>query len=367
MKYLNGIIIGFGLVTVSCNSDEDVDMCPQDPNNPNENEWVYNPIPYDLEIPSNLQFPIPVDQIELTEQGVELGRHLFYDPQLSLDNTVSCSSCHAPSKSFSDSVAFSLGVGNRVGERNAMPLINLAYAKNYFWDGRAANLQEQAFMPVVHPDEMNVSWAEVENRLNADSSYLRMFYEAFEISEIDSVHVANAIAQFEITLISGNSKFDERMRFETVLTPLEEVGLDVFIREDKGDCFHCHPHTGSQMSDFLYHNNGLDMTPSDIGLEETTGNPMDKGKFKSPVLRNLSYTAPYMHDGRFETLEEVVEFYVNGVNVNSPFVDPLMKKANRPNGTLNLTPYEKQALVAFLKTLDDATFVSNPEFQDPFE
>lgn len=365
MKKIASIIFLASLI-LSCQSDDEDDLVICDDPGQGGNGWEYNPTPYDLDVPSNFQFPIFVDDIELTNEGVDLGRHLFYDPRLSLDNTVSCSTCHAPDKSFSDSVAFSEGVGNRQGDRNSMPLINLGYAKNYFWDGRASSLTHQAFMPVVHPDEMNVSWAEVENRLNQDSMYLRMFYEAYGIDEIDSVHVAKSLAQFELTLISGNSRFDQFMRNEIALTPQELNGLSVFIREDKADCFHCHPQTTAQFSDYLFHNNGLDMIPSDIGLEQTTGSAMDKGKFKSPTLRNLAFTAPYMHDGRFSTIEEVVNFYVNDVNVTSPHTDPLMKKANRPNGVLQLTQGEIDALLAFLNTLNDASFTENPNFQDPF-
>ena len=201
---------------------------------------------------------------------------------------------------------------------------------------------------------MHDTWVNVENKLNSDSTYLNMFKNAFNIDYIDSNHVVKAIAQFERTLISVNSKYDKWIRQEIQLSPSELNGYVIFNSE-KGDCFHCH---GTEMfMDNLFHNNGLDSDNfTDLGLFNITDNPMDIAKFKTPTLRNVEFTAPYMHDGRFSTLEEVIEHYNSGGNYSAT-VDPLMKKIGVG---LQLTNSEKQDLLNFLKALSDYDYLNNP-------
>ena len=318
--------------------------------------------PYYLDIPRG--FPpmdIPLDN-PMTVEGVALGRKLFYDTQLSGDNTQSCASCHQTEASYSDSNRFSTGIDGSVGDRNAMAVVNLGYAFSLFWDGRSATLEEQALEPVVNPIEMKAKWPEVLDILNADPQYREEFKIAFNVDVIDSLDVAKAIAQFERTMLSGNSKYDKYIRGEVFLTESEIRGKDIY-NDETADCFHCHG--TSLFSGFIYENNGVQQTMVDHGLGNITGLSTDIGKFKPPTLRNIELTAPYMHDGRFNTLEEVVEFYNSGVNQSSPNISPVMLKANRPGGNLNLTTQQKADLVAFLKTLTDYDYVNNPEFTKP--
>jgi cytochrome c peroxidase len=263
-----------------------------------------------------------------------------------------CASCHLQSAAFSDPNQFSTGIDGLIGDRNASAIINVGWNNNLNWDGSAISLEEQAFEPITNPIEMNDTWINVENKLNADGEYPTLFKNAFNIDYIDSNHVVMAIAQFERTLISANSKFDKYLRGETQLTASELGGYAIFNSE-KGDCFHCH---GTQMfMDNLFHNNGLDPEPfTDLGLGKITNNASDNAKFKTPTLRNIEFSSPYMHDGRFSTLEEVVEHYNSGGEY-SLTVDPLMKKLGVG---LQLTNQEKQDLVAFLKTLSDSDFIT---------
>ncbi len=318
--------------------------------------------PYDLKIPQGF-FPMPIpDDNPMTVQGVELGRELFYDKRLSGDNTQACATCHLATSAFSDSDRFSTGIDGSVGDRNAMAIVNLGWSyDSFFWDGRAKTLEEQALGPVTNPVEMNATWPEVLDKLNSDAFYRNKFKIAFDIDVIDSLDVAKAISQFERTLISGNSKFDKVRAQQDSFTASEKRGSDIFF-DEKGDCFHCH---GTQMTmGFKDRNNGLQQTMVDEGVGGANGNPNDIGKFKAPTLRNIELSGPYMHDGRFETLEEVIEFYNSGVNVNSPNIDPIMTK-NDTDGKRNFTQQDKDDLKAFLLTLTDLEFIENPEFQDP--
>jgi cytochrome c peroxidase len=243
-----------------------------------------------------------------------------------------------------------------------MAIINLGYGYSFFWDGRSVTLEEQALGPVTNPIEMNATWADVLIKLNADDYYRSKFKVAFGVDVIDSLDVAKAIAQFERTMLSANSKFDKFLRQEESLTDSELRGRDIFDTE-RGDCFHCH---GTRMlTGFQHQNNGVQQTMVDLGVGGVNGNPNDIGKFKPPTLRNIELTGPYMHDGRFETLAEVIEFYNSGVNQNSPNVSPLMLKTNRPGGTLNFTQQEKDDLLAYLLTFTDVEFTTNTDFMEP--
>jgi len=307
--------------------------------------------PYIIETPFGFPDMIVPDNNPTTIEGVSLGDKLFHDKILSGDESQSCSSCHKKEFGFSDENRFSEGIDGLLGDRSASTIINAGWNTRNFWDGRAITLEDQAFGPVVNPIEMHDTWPNVENKLNANSEYKQLFKDAFNIDYIDSTHVSMAIAQFERTLISANSKFDKYLRGETQLTASELAGYAIFNSE-KGDCFHCH---GTQMfMDNLFHNNGLDPEPfTDLGLGKITNNASDNAKFKTPTLRNIEFSAPYMHDGRFSTLEDVVEHYNSGGEY-SLTVDPLMKKLGVG---LQLTNQEKQDLVAFLKTLTDSDFI----------
>lgn len=304
---------------------------------------------------------IPINNPQTTE-GIVLGKKLFFDPILSSDNSISCASCHTPEKAFSDNDQFSDGVNGTLGNRNSMPLFNLAwnYDERFAWDGKELSLERQVFEPVTNPTEMHSDWNDVAQKLQNHPEYPDLFNDAFGNETIDSILVSKAIAQFERTLISANSKFDKYTLGLVELTPQELSGLDVFLSEDKGDCFHCHGNPNNPLwTDNIFHNNGLDATFLDLGLGAVTGDPSDNGKFKSPSLRNLAFTAPYMHDGRFNTLDEVIEFYSTGLQ-HSPTIDPLMKKVEE--GGVNLTTQQKADLKAFLLTLTDQDFTTNPDF-----
>ena len=356
MKKYFLLLLLFSILFVSCSNKD------------NTIEEEYTPIPYSLEVPELFQQKliaplIPINN-PLTEEGIALGKKLFFDKKLSKDNTQSCASCHNPRNSFTDSLRFSLGVDGVPGSRNSMPLFNLAWNFNdkFAWDGKELSLERQALEPVRNPIEMHNSWPNVALKLQQDQEYPSMFLNAFGTEKIDSTLVTKAIAQFERTLISGNAKFDQYLLGNTSLNQQELNGFTIFMSEDKGDCFHCHGSDNNPLwTDNDFHNNGLDTSFNDLGLGAVTGDPNDNGKFKSPSLRNLVYTAPYMHDGRFSTLEEVINHYSEGL-INSSTIDPLMKKVNQ--GGVQLTPLEKADLKAFLITLTDDDFINNPSFQN---
>ncbi len=330
----------------------------------------YAPTSYTLERPAGFpQLVIPADN-PMTVEGIALGRKLFYEKRLSDDNSMACASCHVQSPfSFTDKgTRFSTGIDGFQGNRNAMALINLAWGHKFFWDGRAASLEEQALGPVPNPIEMHQTWTNAVAKLQADTAYPRLFVKAFGICTIDSLHVAMAIAQFERTMISGNSKFDKVGRHETEFTSSELHGFELFSRDKDtvnnihgADCFHCHQISTRLLDDPIFHNNGIDSVFADPGLQAVTGDINDRGKFKAPTLRNIELTAPYMHDGRFATLEQVIDHYNMGGHPSAT-IDPLMKNV----GTgLELSQEEKTDLLNFLKTLTDMDYVNNPAFSEP--
>lgn len=334
---------------------------------------VFETTPYELEIPGHFpQMIIPADN-PMSVEGVALGRKLFYDTRLSLDNSISCASCHDQQSAFSDPKQFSLGVGDSVGTRNSMALVNLGWQQFFFWDGRAKTLEEQILGPVPNPVEMHLSWNEAVMRISGDQWYRNEFYRVFQAKDITKELVAKAIAQFLRTLISGNSKYDVMYKIENSIpltakdqqisaqiTNEEWAGYDLFKSLNGADCFHCH--NGPMMQVQKYSNNGLDAVPGDPGREMVTGSAADRGKFKVPTLRNIALTAPYMHDGRFETLDEVIEHYSSGIH-QSATIDPLIEYAFQ--GGVQLDAGQKQLLKAFLNTLTDYEFISNPAFAKP--
>ena len=331
-------------------------------------EEVYSPIPYSLKIPELFQQklidPLIPSNNPLTEEGVALGKKLFFDRKLSGNNTQACASCHKPQNSFTDNTRFSNGIDGVFGSRNSMPLMNLAwnFTDKFAWDGKELGLERQALEPVKNPIEMHSNWRNVAEKLQQDPEYPTLFLRAFGTTTIDSSLVTKAIAQFERILISGNAKFDQYLLGNATLSLEELNGFTVFMDEEKGDCFHCHGSDNNPLwTDNSFHNNGLDSTFDDLGLGAVTGDPNDNGTFRSPSLRNLNFTAPYMHDGRFATLEEVINHYSEGLQFSST-IDPLMKKVSQ--GGVQLTPQEKLDLKAFLLTLTDPEFINNPDFRN---
>jgi cytochrome c peroxidase len=352
-------------VFYSCSKDKDP-VTPTPISTPPNNT---SPTPYTLNIPTifaqTLPAPFNPPNNPLTVEGIELGRHLFYDPILSGDGTQSCATCHAPTLAFTDTNQFSTGIDGLKGNRNSMPIFNAAWNFNnkFFWDGRALGLEGQAFGPVRNPIEMHNTWPNAVASLQNHPTYPNMFNAAFGTPTVDSVLVVRAISQFERTLISANSKFDRYLLGMEALTPQEASGFNLFMDQQGGDCFHCHGSAGNPLwTDNDFHNNGLDATFTDLGLGGVTGNPADNGKFKTPSLRNLIFTAPYMHDGRFQTIDEVLDFYSTGVQMSST-IDPMMEHA--ANGGVQLTAQEKANLKAFLLSLTDNSFITNPNFQAP--
>lgn len=333
----------------------------------NESEG-YSPVEVNLNSPQifsdNIIPPIiPIDNPQ-TEEGIALGKRLFFDRILSGDQSISCANCHSPQNAFTDNTATSTGIDGINGNRNSMPLFNLAwnYSERFAWDGKELSLERQALEPVENPVEMHSDWDNVVDRLQNHPEYPQLFERAFNTNTITKELAVKAIAQFERTLISANSKFDKFSLGEATLTAQEQNGLDVFLREDKGDCFHCHGNPNNPLwTDNDFHNNGLDETFLDMGLGAVTGDPNDNGKFRTPSLRNLEFTAPYMHDGRFATIDDVINFYSEGLK-RSPTIDPLMK--NIDAGGVQLSNQDKADLKAFLLTLSDPSFLTNTAFQN---
>jgi len=326
----------------------------------------YIPTPTSLEVPAffsqTILPPVIPEDNPLTIEGIALGKRLFFDPILSRDGSLACVACHRPENAFSDPRSLSVGVNGNIGVRNAMPLQNLAWNFNekYNWDGSATTLEQQLLGPVTSPIEMDNTWINVTTKLQNHSEYLILFEQAFGNTTIDSIQVTRAISQFVRTLISGNSKFDRHLLGTAQLTPSESNGLQVFLDEDRGDCFHCHGlPTTPLWTDNTFHNNGLDAILTDLGLGGFSGDPREFGWFRTPSLRNLAYTAPYMHDGRFANLEEVIEHYSTGL-VFSETIDPLMKRV--AEGGVQLSDQDKVDLKAFLLSLSDESFIVNPDF-----
>lgn len=319
--------------------------------------------PVTLRVPERFpQMRLPGDN-PLTEEGMALGARLFSDKRLSVNNSQSCASCHDRAHGFADPRQFSLGAEGQVGKRNAMALFNLGWHGEMFWDGRAKSLREQVLMPVQDGHEMNETLPRVIAKLGADASCVAEFKRAFGSSEISSERIARALEQHLLGITMHDSKFDRAVRKVDKLSEPEARGLQLFVTEFDparglrgADCFHCHG--GMLFTDHAFHNNGLTLSQEDIGRAAVTKSDADRGKFKTPSLRNIALTAPYMHDGRFATLEEVIEHYDRGVKRGGT-LDPNLAK--HPEAGLQLTSQEKADLVAFLKTLTDVSLtVSMP-------
>ncbi|MCT4665867.1 MAG: cytochrome-c peroxidase [Flavobacteriales bacterium] len=309
----------------------------------------------------------------LTKEGVALGRKLFYEKALSLDNSISCASCHTQAFAFSDTNKFSIGVGGLKGKRQAMAIVNLAWNDNdFFWDGRAHLLRDQALMPIEDPLEMQETLERVIQKLKDKPEYLKDFKKAFDSEDITEEKISLALEQFMFTLVSYQSKYDQVQNKQAQFTPSEERGRKLFfnpIDHDKPNesgafCVKCHG--GPNFTNNQYMNNGLDdiSQMTDVGRFKVTDNQFDFGSFRVPTLRNIAVTEPYMHDGRFQTLEEVIDHYDHGVQ-KSPSLDlGLLFVQN--SGGLKLSVQQKKDLIAFLNTLTDTQFLKDKKFSDPF-
>lgn len=319
---------------------------------------TFTPYPFQM----SATFPIPdlPRDNPLTVERVELGKKLFFDKRVSINDEQSCADCHSPEKAFTDGRKTSRGAEGELGTRNAMPLFNLAWKSGFFWDGRAATLRQQVLQPMQNPIEMHQNLTNLTVKLSrAHDNYPALFMAAFGSPEITPEKMALALENYLLTLTSFDSKFDRVLNDEEKFTLQEQRGFELFSTEYDprrgqygADCFHCHGGPLFQSQSFA--NNGLDDIFADIGRAKVTGKGSDVGKFAVPSLRNITLTAPYMHDGRFQTLDEVVEHYCTGVK-RSPTLDPNI--ARHPDGGVPLSTADKKALVAFLNTLTDEKYL----------
>ena len=330
-------------------------------------EEVYEPTPYQLVIPR--YFPtdlnIPADN-PLTEEGVALGKALFSDPIIrgytgtSPDSMFSCATCHVPSAGYdlgADNPHLRngrpVGVHGTSPKHNALPLVNLVFNhEGYLWNGAATDLESIVGAAIRDPDELAADPARVVAAISANPTYRTMFAKAFGTEEVTLDRIQKAVAQYLRTLIAANSKFDRYLRGEAQLSPEELRGYILFSTEEGADCYHCHGGAGTPLfTTNLFYNNALDANPDLTGdRSSVTGNASDCGAYRAPTLRNIEKSAPYMHDGRFTTLDEVLEFYNTGLQT-SPYVHPYMHRIN--DGGVCLTPSQLADLKSFLMTLTD--------------
>jgi cytochrome c peroxidase len=347
---------------------------------------VWHATPYELTIPP--YFPtilnIPEDN-PMTVEGIALGRFLFYDGRLSgrtdTDSLMSCATCHLQSHGFECGIdhpkfknGHPYGITGIPTPHSMMPLINLVWARNgYLWNGKVSpgnpseairNLEDFTWMAIVAPHELHGDTSRTVALFQSLKGYPELFYKAFGSDKVTAKNMGRAIAQFLRTLVSANSRFDRFLRGELQLSVSERNGYVLFMTEEGGDCFHCHGGDGNPLfTTNLFYNNGKDAVFQDLGDRASiTGNPADIGAYKAPSLRNLAFTAPYMHDGRFSSLDQVLDFYNAGL-VWSPYIHPLMHHIN--TGGIRLNASELADLKSFLLTLTDSSFVNNPVFSMP--
>jgi len=325
------------LTIISCGKEQEV-------------EPLY--MPALMEIPKGFpEIEVPEDN-EFTKARWDLGKRLFFDPAMSLDSSISCASCHHPELAFSDEVAFSLGVEERPGTRNSPSLANVAYQPYLTREGGVPTLEMQILVPIQEHNEFDFNIVLIADRLKTDASYVEMAEAAYD-RELDAFVITRALACFERSLLSGYSPFDQRQNYdkEEALSNEAINGMELFY-SDRTNCSKCH--SDFNFTNYAFENNGLYDDYPDTGRFRVTGEDADLALFKVPGLRNIELTAPYMHDGSFDTLEEVVEHYQSGGS-NHPNKSSLIQP-------LTLTESEKSDLVQFLKSLTDEAFISNPLF-----
>jgi cytochrome c peroxidase len=369
------IFLSIGIFLSACNDQDDITLIP-----------VQKTTPYNIEIPAG--FPtilnIPGDN-PMTVEGIELGRYLFYDGRISGHNEpemqMSCATCHLQENAFECGIEHPVYTGGKTfgvtgipTPHYMLPLFNLAWNNNgYLWNGSICrensdpmlqNIEALTYLAIIAPHEMNSDTASAVNAIKAVPGYADLFKKAFGSEDVTIDRMGKAIAQFVRTFVSANSRFDQYLRGETQLSPSELNGYVLFVTEEGADCFHCHGGGGNPLfTTNLFYNNAKDSVFEDPRDRFAfTGDPMMHGAYRAPSLRNIALTAPYMHDGRFKTLDEVIDFYSGGL-VNSPYADPLMHYIN--NGGTGLTSLEKTDLKSFLLTLTDEDFIKNPAFSRP--
>ncbi len=324
-------------------------------------------------------FGFNADNPIITNPGATLGRVLFYDPQLSLNNAISCASCHHQELAFSDGVASSTGFAGKKTPRNSMAILNVGFNRNLFWDSRESSVRDLATRPIQNHIEMGIEeMRRLENKLAKVDYYPALFQAAFGSSYINEDRIADALAQFVCAISTANSKFDQQSANNFAgFTTLEHMGQELFF-STRTNCSRCHAAPNFAAPDFAGGeygstggsfggsgedlkggaNNGLDVIYADPGI----GND----KFRIPSLRNIALTAPYMHDGRFRTLEDVVEHYNSGIQTNGN-LDQNLRNADGTPLRPNLNALEKKAMVAFLHTLTDETLLTDPKYSNPFK
>lgn len=342
-------------------------QCKDEPITPNS-KYIYKQTFYTLEVPSNFPQPISAGTNALTTEKIALGRMLFYDPILSADSSLACAGCHDQKYAFSDDRKLSINLDGPT-KRNSMPLFNLAFTNRFFWDGRKMSLEDAVQDALM--GEQHYNYEILKARIAKDTNYQRMVYEAFG-SEIKEEHPRMAIASFIRTMVSSKSPFDLGKRegnYEKYLGPSAKRGANIFSTET-GDCFHCHGDIVSNnlFTDNDFHNNGLDTVADardfkDYGHGKVTGAISDNGKFRTPSLRNIAYTAPFFHDGRALDIDAVMKHYNEEV-LNSPTIDANMKKKDVKG--VHLTAQETLDLQNFIITLTDTSFIKDTRFSNPF-
>lgn len=317
-----------------------------------------------LDMGDDAEPPLGLDPVRVPENNpqtpekIALGRQLFFDPRLSVDGTVSCASCHNPKLGWSNGLSFAFGVKGQTGGRSAPTVLNAAYSDTLFWDGRAPSLEEQAKGPIANPIEMGNTYGQVTQTLKGIPGYVDRFKAVFGTDDITIDHVAMAIAAFERTLVSGNSPFD-RYKYggdRGALSAAQVRGMELFRDKQGPNCAKCHRFDDftADLTDFRFHNVGVgaDHPTPDLGREKVTGAAEDRGQFRTPTLRNVALTGPYMHDGRFATLEQVVDYYAQGALAN-PNLDVEIHK-------FDLSARQKADLLAFLEALTGDPLAMDP-------
>ena len=336
----------FIVLTFSSCSDEVIE--------PLEKDKAYN-----MEMPSGFpEITFDITGNPITVNGVALGKKLFYEGRLSRNNTISCGFCHIQEYAFTHhGHPVSHGIDDKLGIRNAPPIQNMAFLRNYTWDGVSHHLDERSLVPITTDFEMDSSLPEAAGKLNADAKYKKMFAAAFGDENITGDRILKALSQFMATMVSADSKYDRYKKGNTVLSSEETQGMTLFQKK----CSSCH--SGELFTDESFRNTGMYYNTQfkDAGRYRVTLDQVDWMKFRVPSLRNVEYTAPYMHDGRFYTLEAVLNFYSDNVEDN-PNLDPQLKQDGHLGIPMNTQ--EKQFIIAFLKTLSDKTFISNPKFAE---
>lgn len=352
--------IFLSLLLSCCKQDNSGPIIDPGEPDPNYDYGVYDTTKAPLIYPDYVAAPIEKSDNPNTINGVYLGKKLFFDPILSRDSTVSCNSCHQQQFAFAhNSDFFQNQVGNTVVSRNSMPLFNLAWNNIFGWDARKNDLEEKVLNSIENPHGINGDIDLILSRISSHDFYRKDFYQAFGVYQPQRKHIQWAIGQYLRSLISFDSKFDMYLQGRAALSDQELLGFQIFSTE-QGDCFHCHSPSSALFQNGQIENNGLDSVSAfndfeDLGYGGFTLSDFDKGKFKAVSLRNIGYTAPYMHDGRFKTLEEVIAHYNSGGHF-SPTVSATMKYVD---SGLGLNSEEKAALIAFLQTLNDSSFIQD--------